>query len=37
MTEALPIDPEVAKRLNEKLSRWLKETNAPMPAHVTNP
>jgi len=29
--------PQVAKRLNEKLSRWLKETNAPMPAHVTHP
>ena len=29
--------PEVAKRLNEKLSRWLKETNAPMPAHLTHP
>ena len=29
--------PQVAKRLNQKLSRWLKETNAPMPAHVTNP
>ena len=29
--------PEVAKRLNQKLFRWLKETNAPMPAHVTNP
>jgi arylsulfatase A-like enzyme len=29
--------PEIAKRLNQKLSRWLKETNAPMPTLQTNP
>jgi arylsulfatase A-like enzyme len=29
--------PEIAKRLNQKLSRWLKETNAPMPTPQTNP
>ncbi|MBU62680.1 MAG: N-acetylgalactosamine-6-sulfatase [Opitutae bacterium] len=29
--------PEVAKRLNQKLSRWLKETNAPMPTLNSNP
>ena len=29
--------PKVAKRLNQKLSRWLKETNAPMPTLQPNP
>ena len=29
--------PQVAKRLNQKLSQWLKETNAPMPALQSNP
>ena len=29
--------PEVAKRLNQKLSQWLKETNAPMPTLNSNP
>ena len=29
--------PQVAKRLNQKLSQWLKETNAPMPTLESNP
>ena len=29
--------PQVAKRLNQKLSLWLKETNAPMPTLESNP
>ena len=29
--------PQVAKRLNQKLSNWLKETNAPMPTLNSNP
>ena len=29
--------PQVAERLNQKLSRWLKETNAPMPTLNSNP
>jgi arylsulfatase A-like enzyme len=29
--------PKVAKRLNQKLSSWLKETNAPMPTLQPNP
>ena len=29
--------PEVARRLNRKLSQWLKETNAPMPTLNSNP
>ena len=29
--------PEIAKSLNRKLSHWLKETNAPMPALLANP
>jgi hypothetical protein len=29
--------PQVAKRLNQKLSRWLNETNAPMPTLQSNP
>ena len=29
--------PEIAKSLNRKLSNWLKETNAPMPALLANP